>query len=782
MKYLNHNESVNKLVELLAEEKIIPIFGSGFTAGSLARYGKVLDSKSATEIMNKIILKTLSDASNSNDFFEVADIFIEAVPVEEKDNFFKNYFTSVKLDKIEKSFLNLPWIHAYTLNIDDGIEANSDFKPVLPYFVDYKNPKEIKLLYKLHGDAEHEIKYKNENNIIFRKDEYVKSLTEESNKKFLINYKNDYIDYNLIYIGCSLNNETDISYIYSMVKKECSDMTMRILLRKEKLTPIEEVKLQKYGINCVFVVDDYRLFYQEVSEKFSKSESMKKLEKYKVETPSIKVIDTKNFSLNLGFLYKNKLFDESQNTFHHHAFLINRDIIKEIEFLLKIRDRVVIQGRRFSGKTSVICNIIERFKENKICFFSSINTQTEETIREIIQNCTDILLIFDSNSIDSDAYLYLLNADTVLKENHIKILLFVNSGDNRLVDALNADCLRLKNVFSKIELDNFNKLVDKAGLLQRREKYTNLDYLAKLNQQEKLDEKFFINNLPFSFTTEECAVLILLSAIDKIYYKEIVTLDISSKKINILIEKLYGLIEYVNTTKKENRVKQSAKKLVTNSKFCLLSIVRNFSDDKIIEAIKFIVRKFRYSDSERIYIEIVLFDTLNQLFDEGNGSSKIIYKIYDGLAELLNDSMDYWLQRAKSIYRRNSNVDLKSLKEAYKYAFKAHEDADINTKGHLQEKAAMSLALICGLIAQNEIDKKSKIEYQEFAINYMYEAMISEFYKKPTNFSNAIKQEKRRGIKKLILDICDSYIQNVDCNIMEKIKYIRDNFQNNEIR
>lgn len=192
--------------------------------------------------------------------------------------------------------------------------------------------------------------------------------------------------------------------------------------------------------------------------------------------------------------------------------------------------------------------------------FSSINTQTEETIREIIQNYADILLIFDSNSIDSDAYLYLLNANKVLKEKHIKILLFVNSGDNRLVDALNADCLRLKNVFSKIELDNFNKLVDKAGLLQRREKYTNLDYLAKLNQQEKLDEKFFINNLPSSFTTEECAVLILLSAIDKIYYKEIVTLDISGEKINILIEKLYGLIEYVSTTKKENRVKQSPKK------------------------------------------------------------------------------------------------------------------------------------------------------------------------------------------------------------------------------
>ena len=29
-------------------------------------------------------------------------------------------------------------------------------------------------------------------------------------------------------------------------------------------------------------------------------------------------------------------------------------------------------------------------------------------------------------------------------------------------------------------------------------------------------------------------------------------------------------------------------------------------------AIKFIVKKFRYSDSERIYIELVLFDTLNQ--------------------------------------------------------------------------------------------------------------------------------------------------------------------------
>ena len=58
----------------------------------------------------------------------------------------------------------------------------------------------------------------------------------------------------------------------------------------------------------------------------------------------------------------------------------------------------------------------------------------------------------------------------------------------------------------------------------------------------------------------------------------------------------------------------------------------------------------------------------------------------------------------------------------------------------------------------------------------MYEAMISEFYKKPTNFSNAIKQEKRRGIKKLILDICDSYIENAEYDMIDKINYIRCKF------
>lgn len=90
------------MVELLVNEKLIPIFGSGFTAGSKTKQGEVLNSKIASEIMKKNIKKYLGETLDDNDFFGIADVFIEGMSSDIKDDFFLNYFTRVKLNTIER--------------------------------------------------------------------------------------------------------------------------------------------------------------------------------------------------------------------------------------------------------------------------------------------------------------------------------------------------------------------------------------------------------------------------------------------------------------------------------------------------------------------------------------------------------------------------------------------------------------------------------------------------------------------------------------------------------
>ena len=96
----------------------------------------------------------------------------------------------------------------------------------------------------------------------------------------------------------------------------------------------------------------------------------------------------------------------------------------------------------------------------------------------------------------------------------------------------------------------------------------------------------------------------------------------------------------------------------------------NGSKEDIIKCIVHIVERVKDDRTRyRIYIDIILFDTLNQLFGGKRGAGNLIFEVYERLEEYLSDS----LQRSKSIYRLKSN-DLAKLKEAYSYSIKVYFD------------------------------------------------------------------------------------------------------------
>ena len=114
--------------------------------------------------------------------------------------------------------MDLKWPFAFTLNVDDGIERNSDFSPILPFHIFRRNERK-KIIYKLHGDAQTEYKYK-ETNIVFDDDQYLQVITDDKNKAMRESFSSAYRDFNLLFIGCSLDEESDIKYIYKSIRAD----------------------------------------------------------------------------------------------------------------------------------------------------------------------------------------------------------------------------------------------------------------------------------------------------------------------------------------------------------------------------------------------------------------------------------------------------------------------------------------------------------------------------------------------------------------------------------
>ena len=55
--YIEHNEGINVLSQLLLEERLIPIFGAGFSKSSPSANGFVPDGEECTELMKTLIKK-----------------------------------------------------------------------------------------------------------------------------------------------------------------------------------------------------------------------------------------------------------------------------------------------------------------------------------------------------------------------------------------------------------------------------------------------------------------------------------------------------------------------------------------------------------------------------------------------------------------------------------------------------------------------------------------------------------------------------------------------------
>lgn len=755
MEILSQVDGINILARFISERNIIPVFGAGFTMKSSAYKGSVPDGSVATSMMKKMLVdhctKMNEDDVKDMDFNETSELFIDLVPKDIRTDFFKNYFTEVQLGTQQKELLQFNWPYAYTLNIDDGIENTSFFKPVLPYKNLNAPNTSIKLLYKLHGDAFSEVTYQTEENIVFSHKQYMKSINARENQDFLHNLKADFSTSNMVFIGCSLANEPDLKYVYSM--SDHSTHTLKVLLRSEPPTFHEEIRLTAdYGINTIILVEDYSYFYQELIKEVRRVVAEDNLVNYKFKNPQVVAKDSKEDTINL--LSGNPIFDELNNRFYKGGMHVLRNCVEEIENRLKDNNCVIVKGRRFSGKTFVMLSLCERQKKNSIYFFPSTTYVDEQLVYLLLNNEHDAWFVFDSNSISNGCYKLLANSYELLQKKFNRLVITVNSNDNFIMESLQATFVEIPSTFEGKELkQNLNK-ANSYGLIKRYPQNTNMDYLEMISQRQKIDVSR-INEFPKKLSFNEQIMLLLLATSDKLFMSDIMALGISLSEVSELRNHFPVIVEEipVDINEKSNH---SQTKLVHNSKVVLMKLLNEFSKDDIIKCIEYIVEMVKDDRARyRIYIDIILFDTLNQLFGGKSGAGKLIFEVYEKLESQLNSSLHYWLQRAKSIYRLKAN-DIVKLKEAYSYSIKVYFDGGYAIKS----KAALTSSLISCLISGLEADNGEKQYYLEQAIELGYEAVNSDYYRfNITYLNNELKPRRRLNSYELMKNTCNEYME-----------------------
>lgn len=775
---LGHDEGVQRVAELLFDENLIPVIGSGFTMGCPSKSMAVPNSKQTTELMQKIIAETMSIDCSNADFNKTAERFFSIVPKERRWFLFQQYFTKVRIEGYRKDFLALPWPYIYTLNIDDGIENTQLYTPILPYHDTNPTSESTKLLYKLHGDAMYEVLYKVEKNIVFSSKQYIESLTAESNRSMLNAISSDYKQKNLLFIGCSLSNEPDLQYIYAHSQEDISQNIQRYILRSKDLSEEEKLDLKEYGINCAIIVRDYEVFYREVVDRFEKLKAKKTVNAYPFTNPEQIYLGIDDQEQNLKYFSGENIFSESQNKFYRTNFHIIRSCIQEIEAQLETHSNVIIRGRRFSGKTFVLSTLAERFRKYTVFYFPSEITIDEDVLANLLRNKTNSIFLFDSNSLTDYSYHQVANSEELVKRNHNKLVVAINSNDLYLADALHAETVQVAATFNIEELKRMQPVSDSFGLIRRKYRTTNIDYLKELSDQQKISFSLF-GKMPKEFTKEETVLLILLTIKDKLYFSDINALDIRFRTVKQLCMRMQGIIEELPLGKGE-KSPHSSKKLVHNSKYYLLSIMKSFSHTEIKEAILYIVSHLiRDPFKKRLYVETVLFDTLNQLFGYSTGAGRLIFEIYDALARYLSQDMDYWLQRAKSIYRLRPNK-YEDLLKAYQYAKKALSDGN----AHLKAKASLSTSLICCLLANLRNNTPEAESYEREAIVCADDAIDSTYFSiNKGNLKGELRIGQRQSYSQCIREICDRQLSHTeDTEILWKANHVKkllDNLETN---
>lgn len=740
----------NEIKEMLCKKTIIPIIGSGFSKGAIAMRGIVPSG----DDMKKYMLEELSTYIQTDDiknktFAQISSYYNKIVPNASKKQYIIDCFLKVRLHDERKNFLAAPWPYIYSLNIDDAVENNSDFIAIDPN-KEYESAilENNRIVFKLHGNASQMNFVKDDSEIsVFDTKQYLKSLKD--NKWILNNLKKDYLDKNIIFLGCSLNNELDLEYLFSDLSLNLNSLsnTKRFFVTDKDLTDIQLLDLEQYGITFVIKVNNYIQFYDSI---YKITEELKQIKEDEISAfcnIDIRSLETGKDSYDF-LLYEKTIYNKKTNKILLPSFFITRDIVQTVTNDFDKHIIHVLYGKRVCGKTYVLAGILQKIKNRTTYFFDS-RTSVNKKIIDVLLSKNNIIALFDTNVLSNETieYIFTYNAN-LLKSKKINIVICINTSKKE-------EILRISKFKNIPQLSLFyieNHLSKNEYLLLRQKMSSNnlpyfklemsiLDNIIRL--QKELAYKKTFKSISINIESKNYmhfVFLILLAYKEKLSSSDLVMFGLDNEPFEIL-PKLSSIAEPDYQKLLSNTVlNNDYYQIVCNATVYLLGYIsdiatRDLYFDVLVQAVYHIAYVFiedmKTRRNKALY-DFIQFDNLNLIlggarYKKPSGSKRLIQAIYTKLKPLLCNDYQFNHQHAKCLL-----WDIESIK-------------DIKERNSLLEESLHS-ALLAKQQVEDDLKRKNNNEYLYISlahINFtlaMIKVKSYYFEKNEKTFESAVDQ------------------------------------------
>lgn len=791
---VSYDEVSNEIIQMMRRKTIIPVIGSGFTRDCIARSGKVPSGEDYYNYMIAQIVDQNPDEMkvkelNNESFSSISSIYHKMVQAEKQQSYLLNKFTNVKLENVKKNFLKIDWPYIYTLNIDDAIENNSEFKTVLYANRDIRNSifEQEKCVIKLHGDIKDILKYEDSNCEIFDQKQYVVSI--KKNVSLLKKLTHDYEYLNLLYIGCSLSDEIDLLFSTSMANDNNNN---RYYCSTQIPTLLQKTKLEAFGITHCIVFESYDDIYEKMTDAFHQSLCITPDELEQFSTYEFKTLGT-GFELNCPYLFQGKSILNNSKIAIYPSFFVSRSVTDKIVENINSKGTQIVVGRGCSGKTYVSYDIIRRVRDREVYAFRSKDRINNETLT-LLLNKENCLTIFDSKvlSIKQIEEIILTTSERVVKSNSIIIIenksnrdlsgLLVLMKMNEHLEDDEIPQLEISNRFSKPKTDEINNYLVTSSLGVFSENKSIADNI--INASNLLIQKNKFSQIsPLTDNVRQVSSLIVLATLGKVYASDAINLDLV-EEFEMQCKKAMPLIEKESTWVFEmSAANNSPLKYVVNAEYWLFNQLDILAKsrkgrEKIIEAYRYIIGKLieingkpdlMKGEKYAPYKDYILFDNIFQIFR--SQGTKIIRYIYQSLNDILATDPNYLHQRAKcyirSAYKSTEEKDKeKWLEMAYRDASISNSSFEKRYESHENEKIMISAAhsLYTAALALCHIAKLRN--YRDISINANAVKCLYKAISSPFNSIEFVNNDATYNYNNVVGDLVSTFATDV--------KYLKD--------
>lgn len=791
---VSYDEVSNEIIQMMRRKTIIPVIGSGFTRDCIARSGKVPSGEDYYNYMIAQIVDQNPDEMkvkelNNESFSSISSIYHKMVQAEKQQSYLLNKFTNVKLENVKKNFLKIDWPYIYTLNIDDAIENNSEFKTVLYANRDIRNSifEQEKCVIKLHGDIKDILKYEDSNCEIFDQKQYVVSIKKKVS--LLKKLTHDYEYLNLLYIGCSLSDEIDLLFSTSMANDNNNN---RYYCSTQIPTLLQKTKLEAFGITHCIVFESYDDIYEKMTDAFHQSLCITPDELEQFSTYEFKTLGT-GFELNCPYLFQGKSILNNSKIAIYPSFFVSRSVTDKIVENINSKGTQIVVGRGCSGKTYVSYDIIRRVRDREVYAFRSKDRINNETLT-LLLNKENCLTIFDSKvlSIKQIEEIILTTSERVVKSNSIIIIenksnrdlsgLLVLMKMNEHLEDDEIPQLEISNRFSKPKTDEINNYLVTSSLGVFSENKSIADNI--INASNLLIQKNKFSQIsPLTDNVRQVSSLIVLATLGKVYASDAINLDLV-EEFEMQCKKAMPLIEKESTWVFEmSAANNSPLKYVVNAEYWLFNQLDILAKsrkgrEKIIEAYRYIIGKLieingkpdlMKGEKYAPYKDYILFDNIFQIFR--SQGTKIIRDIYQSLNDILATDPNYLHQRAKcyirSAYKSTEEKDKeKWLEMAYRDASISNSSFEKRYESHENEKIMISAAhsLYTAALALCHIAKLRN--YRDISINANAVKCLYKAISSPFNSIEFVNNDATYNYNNVVGDLVSTFATDV--------KYLKD--------